>query len=56
MVLAVTDPLAAIEALTALGETAYVIGHIEAAEGEPTARIDLPSDFFRMVGKMDVLF
>jgi len=56
MVLAVTDPLAAIEALTALGETAYVIGHIEAAEGEPTARIDLPPDFFRMVGKMDVLF
>lgn len=47
MVLAVPDPLAALECLSSLGETGYVIGRIEAAEGEPTVRLDLPPGFFR---------
>jgi phosphoribosylformylglycinamidine cyclo-ligase len=46
MVLAVSDPVATLEKLTALGETAYVIGHVEAAEGDPGVRFDLPSAFF----------
>ena len=43
MVLVVSDPAAARAVLEAEGETVFDIGHIEAAEGEPDIRIDLPA-------------
>ncbi len=42
MVLVVSDPVAARALLEAEGETVFDIGHIEAHEGEPDVRIDLP--------------
>jgi len=45
MVLVVADPAAALAKLAELGETAHIIGRIEAAEGAPTLRLDLPAGF-----------
>ena len=46
MVLAVRDPVAALEKLNELGETAYVIGQVESHEGDASLRFDLPGGFF----------
>ncbi len=46
MVLAVRDPVPALEKLNALGETGYVIGRIEPGEGDASLRLDLPGGFF----------
>jgi phosphoribosylformylglycinamidine cyclo-ligase len=46
MVLAVRDAAAALAQLDALGETAFVIGRVEAAEGDASLRFDLPGGFF----------
>jgi phosphoribosylformylglycinamidine cyclo-ligase len=43
MVLVVANPAAARNVLEAEGETVFDIGHIEAGEGEPGVRIDLPA-------------
>jgi phosphoribosylformylglycinamidine cyclo-ligase len=45
MVLVVEDKSAALDALAALGEQPVVIGRIEAAEGEPSVRLDVPPGF-----------
>jgi phosphoribosylformylglycinamidine cyclo-ligase len=45
MVLVVSDPAASLAKLAELGETAHVIGRIEAAEGAATLRLDLPAGF-----------
>ncbi len=42
MVLVVRDPQQASAVLGELGETAFTIGHVEAAQGEAGVRIDLP--------------
>jgi phosphoribosylformylglycinamidine cyclo-ligase len=47
MVLAVRDPAAALASLGASGESAFVIGQVEAADGAAGLRFDLPSGFFR---------
>jgi hypothetical protein len=46
-VLAVRDPAAALASLGASGESAFVIGQVEAADGAAGLRFDLPSGFFR---------
>ena len=43
MVLVVSDPVAARGILEAEGEAVFEIGHIEASDGEPDVRIDLPA-------------
>jgi len=43
MVLVVSDPAAARKILEAEGEAVFDIGHIEASDGEPDVRIDLPA-------------
>ncbi len=46
MVLVVADPAAALSKLAELGETAHVIGRIEAAGGDACLRLALPAGFF----------
>ena len=43
MVLAVSDPQATTAALAEMGETAFAIGHVEAAEGPATVHFRLPA-------------
>ena len=43
MVLAVSDPQAARAALAELGETAFLIGRVEAGQGEAAIRFELPA-------------
>jgi phosphoribosylformylglycinamidine cyclo-ligase len=46
MVLAAADADAALADLAAVGQPAQIIGHIEAAGGEPCVRFDLPASVF----------